>query len=532
MTTTVKGVNTVQELSKKIKDGCEIKKIREKQMTLRYNNKDFIVKQSAVKNEFVVNLAIPAGLYILGAIVGIILSFVTGLTGLIPMFLFILVPLFIISEAYKAANKSELDRFVAFIGGKAANKEKEEPAVEEPAGLQNDDITQRVIAVVRKTLSLTEVSISIDENASLHNLGADLLDYIEFELGVEKEFGIVFPKNANEIVGRATAALFKVNSNLNEVNFAGSDIGTLRLYIDAVKELLNPDTGDSNVAANPKNDKDGTSVSDDDFLSQGDNLKEQGDYDNAIKAYLSALETNPKNALAQYKIAGCLFNKANGRFVAEDWLKFLDAAQKAVDLRNYASEFNIFGPMAVACFMLGKWKDGFTYCQKADEIENDRSERVAIPLTNIHYQLKHYAKRSILDKINEEKENGNNPDVLQFKAEIMNNVELNILDVYELLKQELTIDAVKQTGLFDEVLELLKDIEALVQPFLKKERNDFSTDILQETREAAERGEVYAQKLLGFHYHSIGDYENAKKWLTKAAIQGDLESKILLRNTR
>jgi TPR repeat protein len=62
-------------------------------------------------------------------------------------------------------------------------------------------------------------------------------------------------------------------------------------------------------------------------------------------------------------------------------------------------------------------------------------------------------------------------------------------------------------------------------------QGDETAEADEQLLEQAENGAVWAQKMLGFRYHSMGDYDKARKWLIKAALQGDVHSKILLMNT-
>jgi energy-converting hydrogenase Eha subunit A len=120
---TIKGIDNTQELSEKLKDVCRIKKVKDRQIVLTYNRKNFVIKPDKVsRNGFDVDLTLPTGLLALGAALGVTVSIVTGLTGFIPTFIFIVVALLIIQLIYKAANDAELKKFVALLSDRMDGK--------------------------------------------------------------------------------------------------------------------------------------------------------------------------------------------------------------------------------------------------------------------------------------------------------------------------------------------------------------------------------------------------------------------------
>ena len=264
------------------------------------------------------------------------------------------------------------------------------------------------------------------------------------------------------------------------------------------------------------------------LLSEADSLYKQNENEKAMELYLKVVALDENNALAYHRI-GILHNiKGNSRDFTEH-AKSLEALEKALSLLKNISDFRGYALIAQNCFLLGKWSEALTACQNADELENDRSKNVGIALTNIIFQLKYYAKKVIEDQ--------QDNDILLLQVTIMNGKKLNILDIHDLLKQALKVDAVIQTKLFEEVFSSLKLIEPVVQPFLEKDNSIggcetgkiVESDPLFLAKEEAESGKDYAQKLLGFHYHSIGNYREAIKWLYKAAIQGDEDSEMLFK---
>jgi acyl carrier protein len=237
---TIKGIGNTQELSEKLKGVCQIKKIKDKYLVLNYNNKNFVIKpdnNETSENTFKINLIVPTGFHILGVILGIILSFVTGLTGFIPMVIFIFVILLICQSIYKAVHKSELEKFVAFLENMTGEVEQPDKSNAD-VSLKREEVKRRVIDII-----CTQMNISkeiINENTSLHDvmIKADLLDWVEITMGLEKEFGIVFPSNETETAGKYTTEWLNINNSLREDNFSYSDIGTVKLFIDVVMELL------------------------------------------------------------------------------------------------------------------------------------------------------------------------------------------------------------------------------------------------------------------------------------------------------
>jgi acyl carrier protein len=221
MNTTITGVSTTRELAEKLNDVCRIKKVKDKQLILTYNNRNFVIKpDETADNEFIVNLVISEGVYIFGCVLGFIVSCATGLTGFIFMTIFIVVISLITASIYKAANKTELEKFVALLEG---GREK---------------IKQRIIAIIREKLKDRNISGKvIDENTSLAGLGTDMIDWVEITYEIEKEYGINFPQKETEVVGPATAAFMELN-HIKENEYDKCTADTVKLHTDVVMELL------------------------------------------------------------------------------------------------------------------------------------------------------------------------------------------------------------------------------------------------------------------------------------------------------
>ncbi|MDR1594966.1 MAG: acyl carrier protein [Prevotellaceae bacterium] len=228
----ISNVNSIQELSEKLKGECRIDGIKGKRLTVTYENKQFGIKRN-VNDEhgFIVDLIIPSGIYILGTVMGIIPAYVTGLTGFIPIFIFLLIALFI----YKTVNKAKLRNFVALLEGVAAN-EKTEDFSQKKVLSQREDIRQRVFAVISKQLNLI---CPLNEEMTFHGLRADMLDLVEIDLKLEKEFGIVISYDINiDNAGPATRRYLEkhnVRGGVGEI----VDVGNIGIVIDMVVELVN-----------------------------------------------------------------------------------------------------------------------------------------------------------------------------------------------------------------------------------------------------------------------------------------------------
>jgi acyl carrier protein len=233
----ISNVNSIQELSEKLKGECRIDGIKGKRLTVTYENKQFGIKRN-VNDEhgFIVDLIIPSGIYILGTVLGIIPAYVTGLTGFIPIFIFLLIALSAVSFIYKTVNKAKLRNFVALLEGVAAN-EKTEVSSQKKVLSQREDIRQRVFAVISKQLNLT---CPLNEEMTFHGLQADELDNVEIYLALEKEFGISISFESADIdnAGPATRKFLEKHNVRGAVTDI-VDVGNIGIVVDMVVELVN-----------------------------------------------------------------------------------------------------------------------------------------------------------------------------------------------------------------------------------------------------------------------------------------------------
>jgi acyl carrier protein len=225
----ISSANSVQELSEKLNGICQINKIKGKNMMLTYNNKQYSIKRNEESdNEFDVSLAIPMGLHMLGAALGVVLSFVTGLTGFIPIFAFVGGMLLIITAIYTSANEKQLSRFVAVVrsGDLQGGGDSEKEVVTDREKIRN-----QVIAVIRKKINRPQVVNPIDETTVFQSLG-DMLDLVETQMGLEEELGFKF--QCTDELGPATAYI----NSLNEATFGAKPV-SIGLIVDSVIEEIN-----------------------------------------------------------------------------------------------------------------------------------------------------------------------------------------------------------------------------------------------------------------------------------------------------
>jgi len=244
MNVKISNANSIQELCDQLRTVCPNNIMKGDKFLVSHNGNTFHIKRiEGMDNTFDVSLPMPVGLNILGTVIGMVIAFVTGFNGFIGIFACVCISLLVISIINKTANTTKLQNFTSLIGGSTnegegfSNKEDRVDS-EKTMRIPEDEIEQRVLKVVQKKLSHRHLNRVIDGNTSLHDLRADLLDYVEIELGLEEEFNISFPKVQPYLDDTAAARYYKISEALNEQNFNSTDIGTIKLLIDVVREML------------------------------------------------------------------------------------------------------------------------------------------------------------------------------------------------------------------------------------------------------------------------------------------------------
>jgi hypothetical protein len=123
----ITNVNSIRELSGKLGTVFSEKKMQGNQLFISEGNRTFEIKHRG-DNLFSVNLAFPAGYYILGIVLGILLCFLTGFTGFIQVFVAILVIHLIIIAIYVWTNRENFKKFMNRLQGACLSNTNESDA--------------------------------------------------------------------------------------------------------------------------------------------------------------------------------------------------------------------------------------------------------------------------------------------------------------------------------------------------------------------------------------------------------------------
>ncbi|MDR1898039.1 MAG: hypothetical protein LBR10_14750 [Prevotellaceae bacterium] len=112
----ITNVNSIKELSRKLETVFSEVKVQRNVLLVKKGNKTYRIKHKR-DNLFSVGLALPVVYHALGVALGLLLCFLTGFGGFIPVFIAILVLLLIITGVYQLANKKDLEVFVEKLQG-------------------------------------------------------------------------------------------------------------------------------------------------------------------------------------------------------------------------------------------------------------------------------------------------------------------------------------------------------------------------------------------------------------------------------
>jgi acyl carrier protein len=150
-------------------------------------------------------------------------------------------------EAQEALKKIGLERKLIdndweIISADDVSDNEKETTVAKPVS-PDDDIRQRVFAVISKQLNLT---CPLNEEMTFHGLQADELDNVEIYLALEKEFGISISFESADIdnAGPATRKFLEKHNVRGAVTDI-IDVGNIGIVIDMVVELVNAKQNES-----------------------------------------------------------------------------------------------------------------------------------------------------------------------------------------------------------------------------------------------------------------------------------------------
>lgn len=231
---------------------------------------------------------------------------------------------------------------------------------------ENDSISDRVIAVIREKTSSRNILDVINGDTPLHAFGIDMIDLVEIQLGLEKEFGITFLETASDVCGPATEKFYyEYFTTVREDTFDSADIGTVQLYTDIVKELLQN-------KKQKKSEERESKAADSELPVEKEAQFELGkmyyfgidvsqDREEAFKWFMKSAEQG--YAEAQYR-AGLSLMTGDG--ITQDMEKGLELMLKAAEQGLAEAQFGL-GTMLVSSSNANTKADGVEWLAKAAE---------------------------------------------------------------------------------------------------------------------------------------------------------------------